>query len=173
MTNPSPQKIRKFLPYMSPTILDPDVLLSGFGVMFLFGLANFRKIPANFSANLDANFDSEFFGLVFSRASGSPKKITPKIHAQTCRHSSPISLSRTQTYFTPSFCLRGRPTIHKWGNVFHAGLRNGLRQLSALNNGNRIGDGPFKQPIHRPLKCAFLEGPFSTMAECPKTAHER
>ena len=51
-----------------------------------------------------ANFDGEFFPLIFrhcfSRVSGPPQKnkFTPKIHAQNCRHSSPISFSRTQIF---------------------------------------------------------------------------
>ena len=67
------------------------------------------KLPANFSANIDGEFFLWFFRPFFSRVSGSPIKFTPKIRAQNCRHSSPISLSRTQNLFTPIFCLQRRP----------------------------------------------------------------
>ena len=40
---------------------------------------------------------------------------SPTIHAQNRRHSSPISLSGTQSLFTPIFCLRGRATFGKRG----------------------------------------------------------
>ena len=73
------------------------------------------EISGNLPANLSANFDGKFFlrnfRVCFSRASGLPKKFTPKIHAQTCRHSSPISLSRNQNLFKAIFCLRGTPQI--------------------------------------------------------------
>ena len=68
----------------------------------------------------------KFFGLVFlGFQPPPPRKITPKIHAQNCRHSL-ISLSRTQDFFTPIFCSqrrskncdnfrsRGKPDIGKF-----------------------------------------------------------
>ena len=67
------------------------------------------------SANFDgeffsANLSALFFRLVFPGFQGPPpppkKKFTSKIHAQNCRHSSPVSLSRTQFFFTPIFCFR-------------------------------------------------------------------
>ena len=87
------------------TNLEPEVLQSGFGVNFYFGLADFRKIAGgkNFSANFSSNFDGEFLWPCSSRASDPPKKFMPKIHAQTCRHSSPFSLSRTQILLTLNF----------------------------------------------------------------------
>ena len=61
---------------------------------------------------LMANFFCELFHLVISGVSGPPPpKFTPKVHAQNCRHSSPISLSRTQNFVTAIFCLRGRPFL--------------------------------------------------------------
>ena len=37
-------------------VVGPDVMQSGFGVNFLFGLANCRKIAGEFSANFDGEF---------------------------------------------------------------------------------------------------------------------
>ena len=68
-----------------------------------------------------ANFFREFFGLVFPGFQPPPpKKITSKIHAQNCWHSSPIgpiSLSRTRNLFTPNFCLLGRSTNSETGRI--------------------------------------------------------
>ena len=92
--------------------VDPEVLQSGFGVIFnILAWRNLGKLQANFSANFDGDFFRNFFGLVFQgfRTPPPQKRITPKIHSQTCRHSSPISLSRTQHFCTPIFCFLGRP----------------------------------------------------------------
>ena len=90
----------------------PGVVQSGFRVNFLFWSGKFSENCRRISQRiLMANFDSEFFGLVFPGFQATPKKFTPKIHVQNCRHSSPISLSRTQNLFTAIFCLRGRPGI--------------------------------------------------------------
>ena len=75
------------------------------GECFILVRRTVGKLPANFSANSD----SEFFGSLFFQGFRPPKKLTPKIHVQNCRHSSPISLSWTQNLFTAIFCLRGRP----------------------------------------------------------------
>ena len=87
----------------------PDVMQSGFEVKFLFWSGEFRKIAGEFLSEfwwriLIANFSALFF-----QGFRPPKKFTPKIHVQNCRHSSPISLSWTQNLFTAIFCLRGRP----------------------------------------------------------------
>ena len=74
------------------------------GEFFILVRRILGKLPANFSANLIANFDALFF-----QGIRPPKTFTPKIHVQNCRHSSPISLSRTQNLFKAIFCLRGRP----------------------------------------------------------------
>ena len=88
-------------------ILDLDVLQSGLGVNFSFGSANFRKLPADFSANLGWRNFSAIFSAFFFQDFRPPKEFTPKIHAQNCQHSSLISLSRIQFLFTPS--VRGPP----------------------------------------------------------------
>ena len=67
-----------------------------------------EKLLSNFSVIFSANV----FGLVFSQDFRPPpppkkKKITPKIHAQNSRHSSPTSLSRTQNN-SPRFSAYGR-----------------------------------------------------------------
>ena len=107
--------------------VEPEVLQSGFVVNFYFGLANFGKSPANFSANFDGESFREFFGL--SRISGPspPKnknsrlKFTPRIVG----HSSPISLLEPKLamcFFTLIFCLVVRSRL---------GLRT-LRPLTAF-----------------------------------------
>ena len=72
---------------------------------------NSGKLPTNFSANSDGKFFPRIFRRCCSGVSAPPKKFTAKIHAQNCRHSSPISLSQTQKFLTPIFCSRGWPTI--------------------------------------------------------------
>ena len=70
------------------------------------------KSPTNLSANFDGKFFTRFFRPFFSRVSAPPpkKKFTPKIRAQNCRHSAPIShFLRHFLFYTPIFCLRGRP----------------------------------------------------------------
>ena len=42
-----------------------EALQSGFGVNFYFGPANFRKLPANFSANFDVEFFSANLSALF------------------------------------------------------------------------------------------------------------
>ena len=95
-----------------PPIIEPEVLQSGFGANVFFSVWRFlRKLPANFSANFDGEtFVREFFGLVFPGYQSPPEKFTPKTHAQNCRHSSPVSSSRTPNVFTLIFCLLGRST---------------------------------------------------------------
>ena len=66
---------------LGKVLIPPEVLQSAFGVLFLGGLANFRKLPANFSANLDG----KFLGLVSPGFQAPPTpqnshpKFTPKI----------------------------------------------------------------------------------------------
>ena len=89
------------------TNIEPEAVQSGCGL-------NFIILAWRILVELPANFDGDFFLRIippcFSGISGRPKKFTPKVHAQNCRHSSSISLSRTQYSVTPIFCLRGRPT---------------------------------------------------------------
>ena len=66
--------------------VDPEVLQSGFGVIFQFGLANVRKIAGEFLSE----FLQRSFFLVSSGVQAPQKKFMPKIHAQNRRHSSPI-----------------------------------------------------------------------------------
>ena len=73
-------------------LLSPRFCRADLGWSLYFGPANFKgKLPTNFSSNFDGENVPWFFRPCFSRISG-----PPKIHAQNCRHSSPISLSRTQ-----------------------------------------------------------------------------
>ena len=74
------------------------------GEFFILVWRILGKALANFSANLDSKFRWRMFPVLQAH-----KKFTSKIHARTCQHSSPISLSRTQNLFTPILCLRGRP----------------------------------------------------------------
>ena len=63
------------------------------GEFFILVRRILGKLPVNFSAKFDGEFRWRIFWPCFSRVSGHPKKFTPKIHVQNCRHSSPISLS--------------------------------------------------------------------------------
>ena len=92
-------------------LLVPTLCRADLGWNFYFGPANCRKIAGEFLSEfwwriLIANFSALFF-----QGFRPPKKFTPKIHVQNCRHSSAISLSWTQNLFTAIFCLRGRPRI--------------------------------------------------------------
>ena len=67
----------------------------------------------NFSANFDGEFSSRTFlanfSVFFCQHFSPPPKTNsrPKFTSRNCRHSSPISLSRTHFFFTPIFCLLG------------------------------------------------------------------
>ena len=81
-----------------------------FGVIFLFWSGDFQENCRRiFQRILMGKVFREFFGLLFPGFQPPPAKIPANIHAQNRRHSSPISLSRTQDFFTPIFCLQGRP----------------------------------------------------------------
>ena len=87
--------------------IGPEASQSGFGMIFFyFGLANFRRIVRKFLSKFVSEFFSANFSALFLQGFRPPP---PNIHTQHCRHSCPISHSRTY-FFTPSFCLRGRPT---------------------------------------------------------------
>ena len=118
------------------------------GVFFCnFGPANFRKIAGEFFSEFWWRiFSASFSALLFQgfRSPGPPppkKKFTPKIHAQNCRHSYPMSLSQTQFFITPIFCLRGRPTSKDETQQFATGdfvhlsdrrvLRLGARKIAS------------------------------------------
>ena len=60
---------------------------------------------------LMANSIRKFFRPCFSRASLNQAPPPPKIHAQTCWHSSPISLSRTQSFINANFLLTAETNI--------------------------------------------------------------
>ena len=90
---------------------DPEVLLSGFGVNVLIWSGKFQQnCPWISHRILPADFSRDFFGLVSPGFCPPPplQKFTPspKIHAQ---NSSPISHFWAQMFFTPNFCLQGRP----------------------------------------------------------------
>ena len=126
--------------------LVPTLCRADLGWMFYFGPANFRKIAGEFLSEfwwriLIANFSALYF-----QGFRPPKKFTPKIHVQNCRHSSPISLSWTQNLFTAIFCLWGRPTYwrgwhgrvlasspsHSRSNVFCSSRRLSVRPQQAF-----------------------------------------
>ena len=52
--------------------VDPEVLQSGVGLSFYFGLAKFRKLSAYFSVNSLAGFSRKMFGLVSPGFEGPP-----------------------------------------------------------------------------------------------------
>ena len=88
-------------------LLVPTLCRADLGWIFYFGPANFRKIAGEFLSEfwwrtLIANFSALFF-----KGFRPPKKFTPKIHVQNCRHSSPISPSWTQNLFTAIFSAYG------------------------------------------------------------------
>ena len=75
----------------------PQVMQSRFGVNFDLGPANFRKIVAKFLSEFFQRFFSANCLALFLQGFRPPRKFTPKLHAQDCRHSSPIS------HFEPNF----------------------------------------------------------------------
>ena len=107
--------------FLIPTFCREDL-----GWICFMGLANFRKIAGEF---LSESRWRMLIAKISALFSGSPKKITPKIHAQTCWHSSPISLPQTQTVFTPIFCLRVRPPFLR---SFHARVYWGWRDKAQV-----------------------------------------
>ena len=90
--------------------------------------------PANFSANFDGEIFPQFSGLVFPRfiAPPPPQKFMPKTHAHNCRHSSPISLSRTQFLFHGDFLLIGEIKIFDCENsiIWYSQWRSDTKVLS-------------------------------------------
>ena len=75
-------------------------------LFFYFGLANFGNCRLISQQDLMANLFLRFFCPCFSSASApSPPNNSPKMHAQTCRQSSPISLSRTPNFIHADFLL--------------------------------------------------------------------
>ena len=86
--------------------IDPEFLQSGFGLNFFFlAWRILGKLPVNFSVNCDVEFFLQIFRPCFSGVSA-PQKFTRKILSQTCRHSSPISLSQAQ-HWEPARPLQG------------------------------------------------------------------
>ena len=74
--------------------------------------------PQNFLSELFQRIYPQIFRPCFPRASGPPsKKLTYKIHAQNCRHSSPISDVWIQTFFTqpaPKYHTKGCSHSSRW-----------------------------------------------------------
>ena len=100
---------------------DREVLQSGSGVNFISVRRILGKLPGNFSANFVGEFFSANCSALFSQDFSPPppqqKKVTPKIHAQNCRHSSPISFLHagfllTVTGEINSFIGKSRPKVH-------------------------------------------------------------
>ena len=90
--------------------VDPEVLQSGFGVNFWSSefLENCQRISQQV---LMVKCFLRIFGPCFSRVSGPPPR---KIHAQNSRPNllaflSNFTFSNSHFFFTPIFCLRGRP----------------------------------------------------------------
>ena len=122
---PSNFRMAEFISYhwqqnrYSPQILfEPEVLQTqcraDLGWILYFGLANFRKLAGKFLSEFWWKVFPAIFSALFFQSLWPTKQIAPKIHAQTCRHSYAISLSRTQRFFTAIFCLWGRPIF--WGS---------------------------------------------------------
>ena len=81
--------------------VDPNVLQSGFGVIFLFWPGEFNENCRGISQRISmANFDCEFFGLVFPFQA--PQK---KVHAQNSRPNLSAFLSNF-AFSNPNFHAR-------------------------------------------------------------------
>ena len=94
-------------------LLVPTLCRAELGWIFYFGPANFRKIAGEFLSEfwwriLIANFSALFF-----QGFRPPKKFTPKIHVQKCRHSSPISLFLNPKFIHGDFLLTGETKIYR------------------------------------------------------------
>ena len=77
---------RPLISLQKEAVFDREVLQSRFGVNFLFLSGEFKENCRRISQRiLMANFLREFFGLVFSRASGPPKNSCPKFTARIVR----------------------------------------------------------------------------------------
>ena len=73
-------------------------LQSGFGLIF-------RQILGELPANFSANFSRNIFGLVSPGIQAPPPQFTPKIVGIPLQ----FQLFEPNFFFTPIFCLRGRP----------------------------------------------------------------
>ena len=82
-------------PSKSPQILIPRFRRADWGELFFFGLAKFRKIAGEFPKDFWWRILPANFSALFSPELQAPQNVTPKIHAQNCRHSSPISRFQT------------------------------------------------------------------------------
>ena len=72
-------------------VLDPEILQSGFRLSFLICSGEFLENCLQMSQRIaQANLSRDFLSVV-SPGLQAPPKFTPKIHAQNCWHSSPIS----------------------------------------------------------------------------------
>ena len=81
-----------------PHSLVPTLCRADLGWIFYFGPAKCRKIAGEFLSEFWWRISRANFSALFFQGFRLPKKFTPKIHVQKCRHSSPISLSWTQIY---------------------------------------------------------------------------
>ena len=92
-------------------VFEPEVLQSGFGVIFYFGLPNFRTIAGDFLSEVRWRTVSEYFSALFFEGFRRPKEI----HALNSRPNLSAFLSiftfSSPKCFTPIFCLRGRPNL--------------------------------------------------------------
>ena len=88
--------------------LDPEVLQSGIGLIFCFGLANLSKIaPANFSVSSSANFSRDLFDLV-SPGLQAPKNISPENSRPKLLASANSQMLATKQHFSHAdFLLTG------------------------------------------------------------------
>ena len=104
--------------------VDPEVLQSGFGVIFFWGVWRiFGKVPANFSANFDGDFFvREIFGLVSLGLQALHKNSRPKSTPEIVGIPLQSHTFKPNFFLTLIFCLRGRPTSA--GNAAPALYRN-------------------------------------------------
>ena len=96
------------LDYLIPRFRRADL-----GWIFISAWQILGKLPANFSLNSMVKFFCETLGLVFSGLEAPQKISRPRLtHAQTCRHSSPISHVLAH-FFHDDFLLTGETKITK------------------------------------------------------------
>ena len=113
--------------------LDPEVLQSGFGLSFLVWSGEFLgESPTTFSGNSSLNLFPWIFGPCFSRGFRSPPKVTPKIHAQNCRHSSNPLGPDFWIYFFDFLLNGGDRTSRHVNEESQAISRQGRRQSLSM-----------------------------------------
>ena len=107
------------------------------GELFILVQRILGKLPPSFSANFDGDF--LLLSTMFFQDFRPPKISLPKFTPRNGRHSSPISLSRTQFFFTPMICLLGWSRINcvitivagigQFQELFNSTLANHTKQF--------------------------------------------